>query len=103
MMDYLSQERFKYQQVDFNGVPKKNELKSMEVWKVGKTFLIHHSSSMLWEMIVSNVTCLKILYIRLKHAKWVVWSFKLRVWLPYSHKDTLAENEICHRVISIHF
>ncbi|KAF7643805.1 hypothetical protein LDENG_00232980 [Lucifuga dentata] len=28
----------------------------MEVWKVGKTFLIHRSSSMLWEMIVSNVT-----------------------------------------------
>ncbi|KAF7645815.1 hypothetical protein LDENG_00197830 [Lucifuga dentata] len=70
MMDYLSQERFKYQQVDFNSVP--NELKPMEVWKVGKTFLIHHSSSMLWEMIVSNVTCMKIEYIRLKHAKWVV-------------------------------
>ncbi|KAF7642198.1 hypothetical protein LDENG_00262760 [Lucifuga dentata] len=47
----------------------------MEVWKVGKTFLIHRSSSMLWEMIVSNVTCMKIEYIRLKHAKWVVWSF----------------------------
>ncbi|KAF7647014.1 hypothetical protein LDENG_00179000, partial [Lucifuga dentata] len=46
----------------------------MEVWKVGKTFLIHHSSSMLWEMIVSNLTCMKIEYIRLKHAKWVVWS-----------------------------
>ncbi|KAF7651972.1 hypothetical protein LDENG_00103260 [Lucifuga dentata] len=30
----------------------------------------------LWEMIVSNVTCMKIEYIRLKHAKWVVWSFK---------------------------
>ncbi|KAF7642550.1 hypothetical protein LDENG_00256030 [Lucifuga dentata] len=25
---------------------------------------------MLWEMIVSNVTCMKIEYIRLKHAKW---------------------------------
>ncbi|KAF7649629.1 hypothetical protein LDENG_00138430 [Lucifuga dentata] len=25
----------------------------MEVWKVGKTFLIHRSSSMLWEMIVT--------------------------------------------------
>ncbi|KAF7642093.1 hypothetical protein LDENG_00264830 [Lucifuga dentata] len=48
----------------------------MEVWKVGKTFLIHHSSSMLWEMIVSNVTYMKTEYIRLKHAKWVVWSFK---------------------------
>ncbi|KAF7642203.1 hypothetical protein LDENG_00262630, partial [Lucifuga dentata] len=32
----------------------------MEVWKVGKTFLIHCSSSMLWEMIVSNITCMKI-------------------------------------------
>ncbi|KAF7643105.1 hypothetical protein LDENG_00244950 [Lucifuga dentata] len=41
----------------------------MEVWKVGKTFLIHRSSSMLWEMIVSNVTCMKIEYIRFKHAK----------------------------------
>ncbi|KAF7656318.1 hypothetical protein LDENG_00044070 [Lucifuga dentata] len=49
-----------------------NELKPMEVWKVGKTFLIHRSSSMLWEMIVSNVTCTKIEYIRLKHEKWVV-------------------------------
>ncbi|KAF7649115.1 hypothetical protein LDENG_00146710 [Lucifuga dentata] len=48
----------------------------MEVWKVGKTFLIHCSSSMLWEMIVSKVTCMKIEHIRLKHAKWVVWSFK---------------------------
>ncbi|KAF7641153.1 hypothetical protein LDENG_00291900 [Lucifuga dentata] len=48
----------------------------MEVWKVGKTFLIHCSSSMLWEMIVSNVTRMKTEYIRLKHAKWVVWSFK---------------------------
>ncbi|KAF7645293.1 hypothetical protein LDENG_00206950 [Lucifuga dentata] len=51
MMDYLSQERLQYQQVDF------------------KTFLIHRSSSMLWEMIVSNVTCMKTEYIRLKHAK----------------------------------
>ncbi|KAF7652068.1 hypothetical protein LDENG_00102090, partial [Lucifuga dentata] len=49
----------------------------MEVWKVGKTFLIHRSSSMLWEMIVSNVTCMKTEYIRLKHAKQVVWSFKM--------------------------
>ncbi|KAF7641599.1 hypothetical protein LDENG_00276400, partial [Lucifuga dentata] len=53
-----------------------NELKPVEVWKVGKTFVIHCSSSMFWEMIVSNVTCMKIEYIRLKHAKWVVWSFK---------------------------
>ncbi|KAF7647449.1 hypothetical protein LDENG_00172310 [Lucifuga dentata] len=49
----------------------------MEVWKVGKTFLIHRSSSMLWEMIVSNM-CMNIEYIRLKHAKWVVWSFNER-------------------------
>ncbi|KAF7645243.1 hypothetical protein LDENG_00207740 [Lucifuga dentata] len=48
----------------------------MEVWKVGKIFLIHRSSSMLWEMIVSNVTWMKIEHIRLKHSKWVVWSFK---------------------------
>ncbi|KAF7641466.1 hypothetical protein LDENG_00280450, partial [Lucifuga dentata] len=59
MMDYLSQERFKYQQVDFR-----------------KTFLIHLSSSMLWEMIVSNIiTCMKTEDIRFKNAKWVVWSF----------------------------
>ncbi|KAF7661913.1 hypothetical protein LDENG_00250990 [Lucifuga dentata] len=45
----------------------------MVVWKVGKTFLTHCSSSMLWEMIVNNVTCMKIEYIRLKHAKWVVY------------------------------
>ncbi|KAF7646488.1 hypothetical protein LDENG_00187450 [Lucifuga dentata] len=25
---------------------------------------------MLWEMIVSNITCMTIEYIRLKHAKW---------------------------------
>ncbi|KAF7655458.1 hypothetical protein LDENG_00055810 [Lucifuga dentata] len=31
---------------------------------------------MLWEMIVSNLTCMKIEYIRLKHAKWLVWFFK---------------------------
>ncbi|KAF7648806.1 hypothetical protein LDENG_00151430 [Lucifuga dentata] len=43
----------------------------MAVWKVGKTFLIHCSSSMLWEMIVSNVMCMKIEYIRVKHAEWV--------------------------------
>ncbi|KAF7643757.1 hypothetical protein LDENG_00234090, partial [Lucifuga dentata] len=43
----------------------------MEVWKVGKTFLIHCSSSMLWEMIARNVTCMKIEYIRLKHEKWL--------------------------------
>ncbi|KAF7641640.1 hypothetical protein LDENG_00275660 [Lucifuga dentata] len=49
----------------------------MEVWKVGKTFLIQRSSSILWEMIVSDVTCMKIEYIRLKHAKWMVWSFNI--------------------------
>ncbi|KAF7643434.1 hypothetical protein LDENG_00239540 [Lucifuga dentata] len=49
----------------------------MVVWKVGKTILIHGSSGMLWEMIVSNVTCMKIEYIRVKHAKWVVWSFTI--------------------------
>ncbi|KAF7661436.1 hypothetical protein LDENG_00262110 [Lucifuga dentata] len=27
-------------------------------------------------MIVSNVTCMNIDYIRLKHTKWPVWSFK---------------------------
>ncbi|KAF7641759.1 hypothetical protein LDENG_00272790 [Lucifuga dentata] len=26
-------------------------------------------------MIVSNITCMKTEYIRLKHAKWVVWFF----------------------------
>ncbi|KAF7641250.1 hypothetical protein LDENG_00287670, partial [Lucifuga dentata] len=51
----------------------------MVVWKVGKTFLIHRSSSMLWEMVVSNITCMKIEYIRIKHAKWVVWSFKASI------------------------
>ncbi|KAF7642070.1 hypothetical protein LDENG_00265140 [Lucifuga dentata] len=49
----------------------------MEVWKVGKTFLNHRSSSMLWEMIVINVTYMKIEYIRFKLAKWMEWSFKL--------------------------
>ncbi|KAF7643317.1 hypothetical protein LDENG_00241680 [Lucifuga dentata] len=51
MMDYLSQERLQYQQVD------------------EKSFLIHRSSSMLWEMIVSNIMCRKTEYIKLKHAK----------------------------------
>ncbi|KAF7641146.1 hypothetical protein LDENG_00292090, partial [Lucifuga dentata] len=37
--------------------------------EVGKTFLIQCSSSMLWEMIVSNITCMKIEYNRLKHVK----------------------------------
>ncbi|KAF7643557.1 hypothetical protein LDENG_00237260, partial [Lucifuga dentata] len=32
-----------------------NKLKPTVVWKVGKTFLILCSSSMLWEMIVSNI------------------------------------------------
>ncbi|KAF7642132.1 hypothetical protein LDENG_00264130 [Lucifuga dentata] len=36
-------------------------------------------NSMLWEMIVSNVTCMQIEYIRLKHAKWVVWFFKKKI------------------------
>ncbi|KAF7642976.1 hypothetical protein LDENG_00247080 [Lucifuga dentata] len=53
----------------------------MEVWKVGKTFLIHCSSSMLCEMTFSNVTCMKTEYIRLKHAKWTVWSFKGKILL----------------------
>ncbi|KAF7663677.1 hypothetical protein LDENG_00205020 [Lucifuga dentata] len=53
-----------------------NELKPMVVWKVGKK-KNHHSSSMLWEMTISNLTCMKIEYIRLKHAKWVVGSFKI--------------------------
>ncbi|KAF7662847.1 hypothetical protein LDENG_00224650 [Lucifuga dentata] len=75
MMDCLSQECFKYQQVDL--IVYQNELKPVAVWKVGKTLLIHHSSSMLWEMIVSNVTCMKIEYIKLKCAKWLVWSFKV--------------------------
>ncbi|KAF7663984.1 hypothetical protein LDENG_00192720 [Lucifuga dentata] len=76
MMDYLSQERFKYQQVDFNSLPELTETNgSLEGRK--KNVLIHRSSSMLWEMIVSNVTCMKIEYIRLKHAKWTVWSFKI--------------------------
>ncbi|KAF7643731.1 hypothetical protein LDENG_00233810 [Lucifuga dentata] len=52
----------------------------MEVWKVGKTFLIHRSSSMLWEMIVCNVICMKIEYIRFKHAKWMVWSFNFHLY-----------------------
>ncbi|KAF7645349.1 hypothetical protein LDENG_00206200 [Lucifuga dentata] len=30
-------------------------------------------------MIVSNVTCMKTEYIRLKHAKWMVWSFKEKI------------------------
>ncbi|KAF7640968.1 hypothetical protein LDENG_00002590 [Lucifuga dentata] len=58
----------------------------MEVWKVGKTFLIHHSSSMLWEMIVSNVKCMKIEYIRLKHSKWMVWCFKVIFTRKFSVK-----------------
>ncbi|KAF7646913.1 hypothetical protein LDENG_00180600 [Lucifuga dentata] len=37
---------------------------------------------MLWEMIISNVTCMKIEYIRHKHAKWVVWSFKVPLICP---------------------
>ncbi|KAF7664210.1 hypothetical protein LDENG_00184660 [Lucifuga dentata] len=28
-------------------------------------------------MTVSNVTCMKTEYIRLKHAKWPIWSFKV--------------------------
>ncbi|KAF7643963.1 hypothetical protein LDENG_00230490 [Lucifuga dentata] len=62
MMDYLFQECLKYQQVEFR-----------------KTFLIHCSSFILREMIVSNVTCMKIKYIRLKHAKWLVWSFNKNI------------------------
>ncbi|KAF7647806.1 hypothetical protein LDENG_00166260 [Lucifuga dentata] len=64
----------------------------MEVWKVGKTFLIHRSSSMLWEMIVSNVMCMKIEYIRLKHAKWVVWSFN-RVSLSLASLSMKTKSE----------
>ncbi|KAF7642628.1 hypothetical protein LDENG_00254200 [Lucifuga dentata] len=59
----------------------------MEVWKVGKTFLIHRSSSMLWEMIGSNVTCMKTEYIRLKYAK---WSFKVEficVYITNTHPE----------------
>ncbi|KAF7651232.1 hypothetical protein LDENG_00113860 [Lucifuga dentata] len=57
----------------------------MEVWKVGKTFLIHRSSSMLWEMIVSNITCMKIKHIRLKLAFDVARGFgKITGKLKYS-------------------
>ncbi|KAF7656202.1 hypothetical protein LDENG_00045120, partial [Lucifuga dentata] len=51
-------------------------------------FLIHCSSSMLWEMIVSNLMCMKIEYIRLKHAKWVVWYFKPNTY--YLHTSYVA-------------
>ncbi|KAF7647070.1 hypothetical protein LDENG_00177930 [Lucifuga dentata] len=61
----------------------------MEVWKVGKIFLIHLSSSMLWGMIVSNVTCMKIEYIRLKHAKWLAWSFNSMHYV-WSFKTSLS-------------
>ncbi|KAF7641613.1 hypothetical protein LDENG_00276280, partial [Lucifuga dentata] len=62
----------------------------MEVWKVGKTFLIHRSSSILWKMIVSNVTCMKTEYIRLKHAKWTVWSFKHANYRKHSWRILLS-------------
>ncbi|KAF7654975.1 hypothetical protein LDENG_00062620 [Lucifuga dentata] len=68
MMDYLSKNITSINKLIL--IAYQNKLKQMAVWKVGKTFLIHHSSSMLWEMIVSNVTCMKIEYIRLKHEKW---------------------------------
>ncbi|KAF7648571.1 hypothetical protein LDENG_00154820 [Lucifuga dentata] len=70
MIDYLSQESFKYQQVDFNSVPELIETNGGLESREKK--LNHHSSSMLWEMIVSNVTYMKIEYIRFKCAKWRV-------------------------------
>ncbi|KAF7647508.1 hypothetical protein LDENG_00171370 [Lucifuga dentata] len=63
----------------------------MEVWKVGKTFLIHRSSSMLWEMIVSNVMCMKIEYIRLKYAKWCFSEFVKPTGTFSSSSITFAE------------
>ncbi|KAF7645198.1 hypothetical protein LDENG_00208530 [Lucifuga dentata] len=71
-----------------------NELKPMEVWKVGKTFLIHCSSSMLLEMIVSNVTCINIEYIRLKHAKWLVWPFKSSNKQTHSLQQQMKNNDL---------
>ncbi|KAF7652023.1 hypothetical protein LDENG_00102430 [Lucifuga dentata] len=49
---------------------------------------------MFWEMIVSNLTCMQIQYIRHKHAKWMVWSFNANNNLQKSNK-TLA-----HYIIS---
>ncbi|KAF7666994.1 hypothetical protein LDENG_00084410 [Lucifuga dentata] len=46
---------------------------------------------MLWEMNVSNLTCMKIEYIRLKHAKWVVWSFNKHL----SHMFDMQVNSAC--------
>ncbi|KAF7645934.1 hypothetical protein LDENG_00196020 [Lucifuga dentata] len=45
-------------------------------------------------MIVSNVTCMKIEYIRLKHAKWTVWSFKADVFLFGVKKSCLTNDGI---------
>ncbi|KAF7642236.1 hypothetical protein LDENG_00261830 [Lucifuga dentata] len=64
----------------------------MVVWKVGKTFLIHLSNSMLLEMIVSNLTCMTIEYISFKCAKWIVWSFKPNKY--YLHTYCIMDNQL---------
>ncbi|KAF7651749.1 hypothetical protein LDENG_00106350 [Lucifuga dentata] len=67
MMDYLSQECLKFNKLIL--IMYQNELKPIASERWEFLFLIHCSSSMLWKMIVSNITCMKMEYIRLKHAK----------------------------------
>ncbi|KAF7658959.1 hypothetical protein LDENG_00005400, partial [Lucifuga dentata] len=46
-------------------------------------------------MTVSNITCMKIEYIRLKHAKWVVQSFKLVICRVQNSKALQKITFVC--------
>ncbi|KAF7644389.1 hypothetical protein LDENG_00222760, partial [Lucifuga dentata] len=48
----------------------------------------------LWEMIVSNVTCMKTEYISLKHAKWCDGPLKLYWTNQYDRREIFIDR--CH-------
>ncbi|KAF7646178.1 hypothetical protein LDENG_00192100 [Lucifuga dentata] len=53
-------------------------------------------------MIVSNVTCMKIEYIRLQHAKWVVWSFNRLIFVSSTQNMDGAQENSMYLCSSLH-
>ncbi|KAF7640570.1 hypothetical protein LDENG_00034490 [Lucifuga dentata] len=50
-------------------------------------------------MIVSNITCMKIEYIRLKHAKLMVWSFNPDKLMHSIYLDFSPGNLLCYNSV----
>ncbi|KAF7656378.1 hypothetical protein LDENG_00042470 [Lucifuga dentata] len=74
---------------------------------------------MYWKMAVSNLTCMQVVFIGLKHAKSLVWSFnsvvrsvdrlfwsetgtKLLVWFSFTQKNIQSNQNISAKVMWQH-